>query len=936
MRLVVVTAIALAALAASAGAAAADPSEYEVESASAAVSDVRAGVHPDFTIDFKLKRDPEGKLPSTTENISVELPPGMLANPGAVPQCTEAELLATDSTDPSNETGCPQDSQVGITEVGLFNVTGSPTQVFEPVFNLVPGNDHPARLGFMAEAYPVLINAELRSDGDYGATARVEGASSLLSLFSASTTLWGVPASSAHDARRITPYEALPNHPPFGVPHTPEGKRQSGLTPVPFTFNPSSCGVPQGIGITAIPYALPSLRATAFAPLPSNSSCSKLRFEPQISIDPTTTKAISASGLSVQLSFPASNFTDPNVPVEAALKKAEVTLPEGITVNPSQADGLAACTEAELARETASSAPGHGCPEASKIGSATGESPLIDKPVEGSLYVAEPYRNPFDSLLAVYMVFRVPDRGVIVKLPLRIELDPKTGQLTTDVDDIPQAAVGSSFTLHFRTGARSPLVTPSQCGSYASSAKLTSWASPRGGLTLRPSFHIESGFAGPCTAGPQPFQPDFTAGAVSNGAGSYSSYYLRITRPDGDQELTRFSATFPPGVVAKLAGVPRCPDSAIAAAAGKTGTEELASPSCPAGSEIGDILAGAGVGSGLTYVRGKAYLAGPYQGSQLSVVGVVPAVAGPFDIGDVVTRQPLRVDPDTAEARIDGSHADPLPHILAGIPLAVRDIRAFADKPEFTLNPTNCRQSAFEALLFGVGLDPFSSADDTSVQRSSRFQTADCAALGFRPRLSFRLRGGTRRGAHPALRAVLQTRPGDANIGATQVTLPRSAFIEQSHFRTICTRVQFAASQCPPGSIYGHVKVFAPLLDRQPFEGPAYLRSSSHQLPDLVFALHGIVDVNVVARIDSVDGRLRASFESVPDAPISKAIVTMQGGKKGLFVNSTNLCHGEHRATVQLTGQNEKHFAISPTVKATCKASREGGKEGRALQTHHR
>lgn len=379
--------------------------------------------------------------------------------------------------------------------------------------------------------------------------------------------------------------------------------------------------------------------------------------------------------------------------------------------------------------------------------------------------------------------------------------------------------------------------------------------------------------------------------------------------------MTKFSATLPPGVVGKLAGLAKCSDAQIAAAASKRGRAELASPSCPQSSLIGHTLAGAGVGSQLTYVPGSLYLAGPYNGDPLSVVAIVPAVAGPFDVGTVVVRVALTLNPVTAEVEVDGSHSDPLPHILQGIVLKVRDIRVFADRPQFTLNPTSCAPSKARATIFGSNLNVFSSADDVPVARSDRFQAAGCAGLAFKPALAMRLKGGTHRGDHPAFRATVTPRPGDANFAKAIVTLPRSAFLDQSHIKTICTRVQYAAKACPPGAIYGHAKAWSPLLD-ETVEGPVYLRSSNHKLPDLVAALHGIVDVDVVGRIDSHKGGIRGNFETIPDVPVSRFILDMRGGNKGLIVNSRNLCAHKSRAKAELTGQNGRRYEFGPVLRA--------------------
>jgi hypothetical protein len=909
MRLLGVAIVVGLAIAGAASFAQADPSDYGLQSVEALASTSQAGAHPDFTTAFSLKREPNGELPSATKDTTIELPPGLLGNPTVVPECTVAQFVSTDVETPGNVTGCPQSSQIGTVEVELFR-QGSTVTLIEPLFNLQPRRGEPARFGFFGQSYPIFVGTRLRSDGDYGVTATAEDTSSLIPLLSAKTVIWAVPADESHDTERITPYEAAHG----GVPETPTGRRTSGLSPESFMVNPTQCGVQQGVNIAVAPYAPEGLRREAFAPLEENFDCGLLGFSPALSISPTAAQASTGTGLDVELEFHDAGLRDPGLKSDAAMKRAEVTLPAGVTVNPSQAVGLGACSEAALAREAFDSLPDEGCPQDSKIGSVVAKSPLLDESAEGSLFVAKPFENPFGTLIALYLVLKIPERGVVVKLPMKVEANPDTGQLSSVVDDIPQLPV-SSFQLHFREGARSPLVTPSRCGSYESTATFTSW----GGQveTTHPSFSVNSGPQGaPCPSGPLPFSPGFSAGTLSNSAGSYSPLDMHLTRRDGDRELVRFSATLPPGVTGKLAGIARCPDSAIDAARTNSGLTERAAPSCPASSQVGHVLAGAGTGQVLTYAEGKLYLAGPYRGAPLSVAAIVPAVAGPFDIGTVVVRQGLRLNPRTGVVSADGEHADPLPRILAGIPLRARDVRVDADRDRFILNPTSCERFQTTAAIWGSG-DVFSPVDNSPVSLASRFQAANCSRLHFAPRLSLRLKGGTLRGAHPALRGIYRPRPGDANLAGMVVRLPHSEFIDQAHFKTICTRVQFAAKACPAGAVYGHATAITPLLDK-PLKGPVYLRSSNHKLPDLVAALHGLVDVEAVARIDSVNGGLRATFTDVPDAPLTKVIVSMQGAKKGLIVNSTNLCRGQHRATATLTAQNAKQRTLSPALQVDC------------------
>ncbi len=893
----------------------ADPSKYAIKTASASISDSQAGGHPDFSTLIELQTESNGELPATTSSTVFELPAGLLANPNAVPKCSAEQFANTNPDDPANSNGCPVDSQVGITEVFLRK-NGTENGLVEPVYNLEPRDGEPARLGFIADAFPVFVDTELRSNGDYGATAKADGVGSLIPLISAATTIWGVPADSSHDAERLTAYESV--H--VGHPDTPSGKRGSSLVPMPFTLNPVRCGVAQGVRLIATPYVLPELHSEVFAPLPPNSGCGLLEFKPSLSIGPTSSQAETGSGLDVDLSFPTDGLEHPNLLAGDDQRKVEVALPEGMTVNPSQAaGGLGVCSEADFARETATSLPNEGCPETAKIGTVTATSPLLEEPAEGALFLAKPHENPFGTLLSIDMVLKVPDRGVIVKLPGRVEADPASGRLTTTFDEIPQLPV-ATFHLHFREGDRSPLVTPRSCGSYESDATFTSW----GGHTAlaHPNFLLASGIGGgPCPSGPRGFTPSFAAGSLSNAAAAHSSFYMRFSRTDADRELTRISATLPPGELAKLAGLSSCPRAAIDAAKRRSGSEERAAPSCPSTSRIGHLLAGAGVGPTLTYVPGELYLAGPYRGAPLSVVAIVPALAGPIDLGTVVTQQGLRLDPESGRATVEGASAEPLPRILQGIPLRVRDVRIYVDRPGFALNPTSCEPLATEARAWAGVSDSFSSPDAIAAAVSARFQAANCSRLPFKPRLSLTLKGSTKRTSHPRLLANLTAKPGEANIARAQVKLPKAAFLDNAHIKGICTRVQFAADSCPANSIYGKASAKTPLLD-SPLKGAVYLRSSNNPLPDLVAKLRGPdsqpIEIDLAGRTDSVKGALRNTFEAVPDAPVSTFQLELFGGKRGLIELSSGLCKSP-KASVNLTGQNGKTFDTRPAVRSSCK-----------------
>jgi hypothetical protein len=398
---------------------------------------------------------------------------------------------------------------------------------------------------------------------------------------------------------------------------------------------------------------------------------------------------------------------------------------------------------------------------------------------------------------------------------------------------------------------------------------------------------------------------------------------VQVTREPGSEQLSGIAVNPPLGMSGKLAGIPYCPEAALAAVSTAlgTGTAELASPSCPAASRVGTASAGAGSGQPFYVNTGKVYLAPPYKGAPISLAVLAPALAGPFDLGSVLVRTPIYVDPTTAQLQ---AVSDPLPRIMHGIPLDLRDVRVSLDRPEFTINPTSCEEKAVSGTITGT--------EGASAAVTDRFQVGECAALGFKPRMTLRLRGGTKRGDNPALTAVLQPRPGDANIASVSVSLPRSEHLDQAHIRTICTRVQFAADACPKAAIYGRATVSTPLLD-YPLSGPVYLRSSENELPDLVPDLRGPAHqplrIEAAGRTDSIRGGIRNTFDFVPDAPFTKLVLRLPGGRKSLLINSSDICAKAYGAKIGFAAHNGRTYVARPKLKAACGGKARRGK-GRA------
>jgi hypothetical protein len=906
----------------------------------AAAPSMQAGSHPfAMTTSFEVNTVEEGGgeyVDGAIRTLDVFQASGFVGTPNPGPRCSSLDFLRP-FPGAAVFPDCPDSSALGYVVVFLGSQGVREELEPSPVYNLESPPGVAAKLGFWIKQVPVAVELGVNPEPPYNVVAHLAETSQAVEVFKSELVLWGNPADPAHDELRGHCLRV----------GGPTGSSCPANVPIrPFFTLPRSCRGPLITTYSAASwwsggFLEPGPAATdeGFAETHDNSippeplgttGCGNLSFSPEITAIPTSKAAQSPSGLDFALEVHDEGLTNPEGLANADIARAEVKLPDGFTANPALAEGLEVCTEVQLDTETAFSDPGEGCPDASKIGTVEVETPLLEEPVRGSLFIAEPYRNPFGSLLALYIVIKNPNLGIVVKQPLEVRPDPVTGRLTTVADHLPELPF-SSFRLHFREGARSPLATPPSCDAEPSTperdpfvveARLTpsSGAAP---ITTTSSFELISGpDHGPCPSGGlPPFKPDLLAGTLNNRAGAFSPFNLRLSRRDGEQELTRFSIKLPPGIAAILAGVPHCPDGAIEAAKYRTGTEELAGPSCPAASQIGRSLAGAGVGPSPAYAPGRIYLAGPYQGAPISIAAITAARVGPFDLGTVVVRQGFKIDPRTAEVFLDPLGSDPIPHIIDGIVVHARDIRAYVDRPDFVFNPTSCERTSTASTVWGSGLDFASPADDNPVVVSTPFQAADCAALAFKPKLRFRLKGATRRGGHPSLRASVSMKGlGEAAIASARVTLPRSEFLENANIGTVCTRVQYTFEQCPAGSIYGRATATTPILD-QPLTGAIYLRSSEHQLPDLVAAFKSAEGIrfDLVGRVDSVKGGgIRNAFEIVPDAPIASADFTFFGRKKGLLVNSTNVCKGKHRVKVELTAHNGRRLTYRTPLKAKC------------------
>jgi hypothetical protein len=898
--------------------------------------DTSAGSHPyQLTTKLHFPTSPAGTgrpivnaAGGGVRDVSVTLPEGMVVNPQATTHCAEAVLE-------SGPGACPAESQVGVVRA-YTAASSAESAVAIPLYNVVAPPGQAAEFGFeIVEGVYVHLGGRVKTDGRYQLVADTNDIPAKVTVAGADVVLWGDPSDATHDAQR-------------GACITKGGMVEETTCPVPRTDTalltlPSACSNALTVSGEADSWEAPTVAVGRLAYLAGIQGCEQLPFEPTITIDPQTRVADSPSGLAVDIRVPQDErfrdeVTGEPVLAEANLKDVNVTLPAGLVVNPSAANGRTACSEGQMGYDpgsaTYSDAPG-ACPDAAKIGSVEIETPLLDHPLPGGVYLAQPYENPFGSLLAIYLAVYDPQTGVVIKLGGHVEADEHTGRLTATFDENPQLPF-DDLRLTFFDGARGVLRTPETCGTFASSSSLAPWSgtAPVGSES---SFEISGSPAGGCPSTPaqMPNSPSFSAGTVNPSAGSYSPFVLHLERGDGTQKFGALSVSLPPGLTGKLAGVPYCPEGAIAGASSRSGRDEQSSPSCPAASEVGTVTVSAGAGSLPYFVTGKAYLAGPYKGDPLSLAIITPAVAGPFDLGTVVVRAALHVDLETAQISVK---SDPLPTILKGIPLDLRSIAVDIGRPQFTLNPTSCNPMALGGEAISV--------NGQAAPLSNRFQVGGCNGLKFKPKIAIRLKGLTRRAGHPSLSATV-TMPksgANSNIARAQVGLPHSEFLDQGSIGTVCTQAQLKSSSCPKASIYGHAKAWTPLLDK-PLEGPIYLGVGyGHKLPDLVADLNGQIRILLHGRIDTTKKHgIRNTFEVVPDAPVSRFELTLRGGpKKGLIENSENICLKPQRAAARFVAQNGKVVQLRPSIANDCKVNgkRKGdsSKGGRAKhrKQHHR
>jgi hypothetical protein len=875
-----------------------------IESFTTAGTDTQAGGHPDLSTSFTLK-DPGA--PEAARNVIFDAPEGVFGNPEAIPRCTSVDFALQQ---------CFPSSQAGLITIRA-NYENDPNSLLgtAPIFNMAVPPSQVATFAFYVPVLniPIIIPVTVRTADDYGLRFTVSNITQKTPLAAADLTFWGFPLADKHDAQRFS--KGAPGA-PAGCPGLTDTSciaipNTSPLTVSPLIDNPTTCtGEPLVTTLRVQSYRDLDTLSEANGTYPATEGCENEVFKPVLYARTTTAETDSATGMDIVLKDPLflGFAASPS-----EIRAAAVRFPEGLTINPDAADGQSACTDAQANFDT--DGPDE-CPDNAKIGTISIKSVALSAPLEGSIYFGEP--KPGDQ----YRIFMMANGyGIHAKLVGSVKPDPVTGQVTVYFEDLPQVPF-DEFSVHLFASDRGMMATPTACTLYEVAADFTPWNASLPVVRSIQGFGLTSGPNGtPCPGRPRPFHPRLQAGTSNSIGGAFSAFILKLDRDDGDQFLGDLNFTMPPGFTGSLRGIPYCPEAAIAQAANTLGRVEQASPSCPVASEIGSTNVAAGPGSHPFHAVGKIYLGGPFKGAPLSLAAVTPALAGPYDYGTVVVRVALHVNPLTARVT---AVSDTVPSIIGGVPIRMRSIQVNTNRPNFTINPTNCDPLTVDSE--GIG------DQGTIANFSSFFHVDNCSSLGFRPKITMRQTNGhkaTRRAKNPAIELNLRTRPGDANVKSISVTLSSAFEIDQRHLGNICSEKELAEKQCAGRTPIGMARTITPLLD-QPLQGPVYAVSGSGGLPRLAFILNGQVDL--IPRADTetaAGGRLQTVVPVIPDAPIGHFRLTVFGGKTGYLVNTRDICTHVPVTKIAYTAQNGKTRTEAVKVRSAC------GKRKARARRHH-
>jgi hypothetical protein len=891
--------------------------------------DTQAGSHPfQLTTTIALNQTPGAKprqvraAGSLVKDLNFKIPPSLIGNPTPFPQCTLGQFLAKIDSGFANL--CAPDTVIGVASVTAHvPLIGGLTTFVLPLFNLEPAAGEPARFGFEVEIAnaPVILDTSLRTGGDYGITVKVDNVTQTAEFVSSTVTFWGVPGDPRHDRQRSWGcMEALDvitgNQPKANLPCNP----LEAHIPPPLLSMPTSCTGPLRNGVEADSWAEEgAFVSEPSVPMPAMDGCNRLPFTPSVIVTPDGRAGSTPTGINVDEHISQLSTLAPEGLAESDVKGLTVTLPEGVAINPAGADGLQACSMEAIGLQSAEPPT---CPEASKVGTVKIRTPLLPNPLEGEVYLGEQTANPFGSLIAMYVYAEEPFSKLRAKAAGEVELNPVTGQVTSHFEGDPVfesdpqwAGVPAAqflpevpledLELHFFGGDRAPLAMPAKCGSYTTTSVFEPW-SGNPSTESSSTFEVVSGPNGrPCESS-LAFKPALTAGTTSIQAGGFSPFTMTMSREDGEQTLRSIELHMPPGLSGVLTGLKLC------------GEEQADAGTCGPESEIGETIVSVGVGSDPFSVKGgKVYLTGPYKGAPFGLSIVNPAKAGPFDLGKVIVRAKLEVNPETAALTITTDTSGPykLPTILDGIPLEIRHVNVDIDRANFVFNPSNCSPMKLTGTL--------GSTEGANSQVSIPFQVTNCAVLAFKAHLSASASGKVSRvdGTSFTVKLGYPAGPYDANIARVKVELPKGLPSRLLTLQKACVASVFESNPaaCPAASIIGHATATTPELP-VPLSGPAYFVSHGGEaFPSLVIVLQGYgVTVHLVGTTYiSKSGVTSSTFKTVPDAPVGSFELTLPAGPYSALTGLGNICTQKLVMPTEIVGQNGAEIHTNTKIAVT-------------------
>jgi hypothetical protein len=874
------------------------------------IFNTRAGEFTNHTEDnflaYERESGPEAEALGLTKDLRFNLPPGLLGNPTPLPKCSLHVFLLH-----GKGAECPNNTVVGVASpiFGQADNRWAPEVDSFALYSLEPSVGEPAKFGFQTPVGPVVLDTSVRTGGDYGVVVTVPNITEGITFLGNLVTFWGVPGDSRHDSARNE--SCLGKENPSVISGGPEPSCPTSEKPQPFLIMPTSCEGQLSTTIEADSWSEPgkfiepfgySFQNNAGEPV-SEDGCNRLNFEPSISLTPDGQQGSTPTGLSVGVHVPQESSLNPTGLAEAAVKNTTVTLPAGVGLNPAGADGLMACSVGQVGLESPAE---QSCPEASKVGTVEIHTPLLPHPLVGAAYLAQQEANPFGSLVALYLVVKDPYSGVIVKLAGEVKPNPVTGQLVSTFDDTPPLPF-EDLTLHFFGGSRAPLGTPALCGGYTTTASIAPW-SGNAPVDSSSEFQITSGPNGTPCANPLPFDPSLTTGSLNIQAGAFTPFTMTMSREDGNQNLDAIQLKMPSGLLGTLSNVKLCGE-----AEGNAGT-------CGPESLIGHTTVSVGLGGNpYTVNGGEVFITGPYKGAPYGLSIVNPAKAGPFNLGKVIVRAKIEVNPENAALTITSDSSGPyaIPQIIDGIPLQIKHVNVSVDRPDFTFNPTNCAPQEI-----GGGLT--SSQGATSVLHVP-FQVTNCAVLKFKPIFTVSTAGKTSRkiGASLNVKLTYPKAPfgSQANIGKVKVDLPKQLPSRLTTLQKACPDSVFDANPaaCPPDSKIGTATATTPVLPVH-LEGPAYFVSHAGlKFPELIIALSG-EGVTVYLHGEtfiSPQGITSSTFRTIPDVPIGVFELKLPQGPDSALAANANLCTSKLVMPTIFVGANGVSLKQSTPITAT-------------------